>query len=84
MNTLGETSVGSVVYLRVDGDYKPFRVMHHGKPSGLYDDSFIGGTILCKDYTGTPYSTQMVSPFASNLAFNLSSYSGAVIPLVGI
>lgn len=61
MNTLGETSVGSVVYLRVDGDYKPFRVMHHGKPSGLYDDSFIGGTILCKDCTGTPYSTKMVS-----------------------
>ena len=61
MNTLGDMSVGSVVYLRVDGSYVPFRVMHHGKPSADYDNSFVGGTILCKDYQGKPYSTKMVS-----------------------
>jgi len=61
MNFLGDAAVGSLVYLRVDGTYVPFRVMHHGKPSDLYDDSFAGGTILCKDYTGAPYSTQMVA-----------------------
>lgn len=61
MKILGDVSVGDVVYLRVDGDYVPFRVMHHGKPSSLYDSSFDGGTILCKDYEGMPYSTKMVS-----------------------
>ena len=61
MKILGDVSVGDVVYLRVDGDYAPFRVMHHGKPSSLYDSSFDGGTILCKDYEGMPYSTKMVS-----------------------
>ena len=61
MKLLGDAEIGSLVYLRVDGEYVPFRVMHHGKPSDGYDDSFIGGTILCKDYSGTPYATQMVA-----------------------
>lgn len=61
MILLGQVAVGGVVHLRVDGEYIPFRVMHHGKPSSLYDDSFVGGTILCMDYTGSAYSTQMVS-----------------------
>lgn len=61
MILLGQVAVGGVVHLRVNGEYVPFRVMHHGKPSSLYDDSFVGGTILCKDYTGAPYATKMVS-----------------------
>jgi len=60
LRTLGDMEVGSLVYLRVDGDYTPFRVMHHGKPSDVYDDSYLGGTILCKDYTGGYYRTNMV------------------------
>lgn len=61
MELLRDRTVGSLVYLRVDGEYAPFRVMHHGKPSSLYDDSFLNGTILCKDYAGKPFSTQMVT-----------------------
>ena len=53
--TLGDASVGSLVYLRVQGKYTPFRVMHHGKPDNTYDDSYEGGTILMMDHSAEPY-----------------------------
>lgn len=74
MNFLGDVSVGSVVYLRVNGVYAPFRVMHHGKPSDLYDDSYVGGTILCKDYQGSSFSTRMVSDESDGKVTYADSY----------
>ena len=61
--TIGEKDVGSLVYLRVDGEYKAFRVMHHGKPSDLYDDSWVDGTVIMLDYTEHPVAVDMVSGF---------------------
>jgi hypothetical protein len=75
MNNLGDMEVGSVVYLRVDGEYEPFRVMHHGKPSASYDDSFVGGTILCKDYEGEAVSVQMVTDADGGKV----SYAGSLV-----
>lgn len=60
MRTLADISVGSLVYLRVDGSYTPFRVMQHGRPDSTYDTSYQGGVILCLDYTAGPYETQVV------------------------
>ena len=53
--TLGEAAVGTQVYLRVQGVYTPFRIMHHGKPDDSYDDSYSGGTILMLDKAAQPY-----------------------------
>lgn len=61
MRTLADVSVGSRVYLRLDGSYTPFRVMHHGRPDSTYDDSYREGVILCLDYTAGPYTTKMVA-----------------------
>lgn len=61
MRTLGDTAVGQVVWLKVDGSYAPFRVMHHGKPDDTYDDSYLGGTILCLDHSGGAETLQMVA-----------------------
>lgn len=58
---LGEKEVGSTVCLRVDGEFRTFRVMHHGKPSSLYDDSWEGGTVIMLDYTESPLYLDMVS-----------------------
>lgn len=59
--TIGEKDVGSLVWLRVDGEFRAFRVMHHGKPSSLYDDSWAGGTVIMLDYTESPLYLDMVS-----------------------
>lgn len=61
MNTLGNVDVGQCVWLQVDGSYTPFRVLHRGKPDDSYDDSFLGGTILCLDCEAAPYITQQVA-----------------------
>lgn len=53
--TLGEAAVGTQVYLRVQGVYTPFCIMHHGKPDDSYDDSYAGGTILMLDKEAQPY-----------------------------
>lgn len=58
---LGEKEIGSQVLLRVDGVFTAFRVVHHGKPSDLYDSSWEGGTVLMLDYTETPLTMDMVS-----------------------
>ncbi len=57
---LSNLAVGSVVYLKVDGVQTPFRLVHHGKPGDMYDDSFLGGTILMLDCTAAPIAIAMV------------------------
>ena len=52
---MGDMAVGSLLYLNVNGVQTAFRVMHHGKPSEVYDDSFLGGTVLMLDWQETPY-----------------------------
>lgn len=61
MNTLGDATVGSVVYMRVSGVYTPFRIMHKGRPNEAYDESFLGCTVLSLDYNAQPFVTQTVS-----------------------
>lgn len=46
---LGSKTVGSSVYLKVNGTSKEFLVVHQGKPSSLYDDSCNGTWLLMKD-----------------------------------
>ncbi|MBR5390979.1 MAG: hypothetical protein IK141_06770 [Clostridia bacterium] len=75
MRTVGELSVGDVVYIGVrfsnynestqswyDTDYQatPFYVVHHGKPSSIYDDSFLGCTIL----QGRSSAWHSIGPFS--------------------
>lgn len=52
---IGNMAVGSLLQLRVKGVLMSFRVMHHGKPSEVYDDSFLGGTVLMLDWQEAPY-----------------------------
>lgn len=47
--TIGGLKVGSIVKLNVNGIAKEFIVVHHGKPSSLYDDSCNGTWLLMKD-----------------------------------
>lgn len=43
---LGTKAVGSIVKLRVNNTAREFIVVQHGKPSSIYDDSFLSSTIL--------------------------------------
>ena len=45
VTTLGALGVGSTFTIPVGGVPTEFIVVHHGKPSAMYDDSFNGGTI---------------------------------------
>ncbi|MBR5537479.1 MAG: hypothetical protein IKU58_06220 [Clostridia bacterium] len=58
---IGNMAVGSILRLKIRGEHRCFRVMHHGKPSDLYDDTWLGGTILMMDWSEEPYY-QSVSP----------------------
>ncbi len=58
---LGDVAVGQVIRLKVDGVQTKFRVVHHGKPDDMYDDSFLNGTILMLDCTEDPIQTMMVA-----------------------
>ncbi len=46
---LGTKAVGSIVKLKVNGAAKEFIVVHHGKPSDIYDNSCDGVWLLMKD-----------------------------------
>lgn len=48
---MGDMAVGSLMYLNVSGVQTAFRVMHHGKPSDEYDDSWVGGTAVMLDWS---------------------------------
>lgn len=63
--TVGDMEIGSLVYLSVDGEQTAFRVMHHGKPSAAYDDSWAGGTVVMLDHTESPVKVSMVSGLMS-------------------
>ena len=43
---LGSKAAGAIVNFRVNGALRDFLVVHQGKPSAMYDDSFNSGTIL--------------------------------------
>ena len=48
---LGTKSAGSIVKININGTVRELLVLHQGKPSSVYDDSFNGGTIVCqKDF----------------------------------
>ena len=44
--TLGNKAIGDIVKLKVNGTAKEFIVVHKGKPSSIYDNSFNNGVIL--------------------------------------
>lgn len=58
---MSDLSVGSLVHFNVSGEQTAFRVMHHGKPSDLYNDSWEGGTVLMLDWPETMVNRSMVS-----------------------
>ncbi len=45
---LSTKAVGSVVKIKESGTAQNYIVVHHGKPSSIYDNSFTGGTILLR------------------------------------
>lgn len=46
---LGTKAVGDIVKLKVNGAYKEFIVVNHGKPDSTYDDSCNGTWLLMKE-----------------------------------
>lgn len=74
MKTLGDAAVGDVVYMRVSGEYTPFRVMHKGWPGEEYDEKFNGCTVLSLDYNAQPFVTQIVSDPGAKKGTYASSY----------
>lgn len=56
---IGNMAVGDVLRLNVKGTSTAFRVMHHGKPSELYDDSFAAGTVVMLDWPEAMVSRNM-------------------------
>lgn len=71
---LREAATGSLVYLSVSGTRAAFRVVHHGKPDGSYDDSFSGGVILMLDCSEEPVRTKMVEEVDQRKGDYSSSY----------
>ena len=47
--TFGDLNVGSIVQISEDGTLVDYLVVHHGKPSSIYDDSCDGTWLLRKD-----------------------------------
>lgn len=52
---VSDLSIESTVKINVNGVAKDFIVVHHGKPSSLYDDSCDGTWLLMKDCYSKPY-----------------------------
>ena len=65
---LSSKAIGSIVKFNVNGAARDFLVVHQGKPSTLYDDSFNGGTILLmKDlYESRAWHSSNVNDYANS------------------
>ena len=70
---IGDMAVGSQVYLNVSGVQTAFRVMHHGRPSADYDDSWTGGTVLILDWTEPTVSYKMQVNYPSKKPYSETS-----------
>lgn len=76
---LGELSVGSSVYLNVNGAKTEFLVVHQGLPSSLYDSSCDGTWLLMKDIyesrafdsTDHDYENSDIHSYLNNTFVNL-------------
>lgn len=77
---LGDVAVGETVSLNVGGVATEFIVVHHGKPSDLYDESCNGTWLLMKDVeegcewngylsTNTAYGTSVVHGYLNGTFF---------------
>ena len=62
---IGDVAVGGVVQMNVQGVQTNFRVMHHGKPSAIYDDSWLDGTVIMLDWMESPYYQNVSSGLPS-------------------
>ena len=65
--TIGTLAVGKTITLNVGGFPKEFIVVHHGKPSSLYDDSCNGTWLLMKDiYEKRPWHSENINKYESS------------------
>ena len=66
--TLGNSAIGSIAKIKVNGTLREFLVVHQGKPSSIYDDSFNNGTILLmKDlYESRQWHSSIVNDYANS------------------
>lgn len=79
----GDYDIGESVSLNVDGTAREFLVIHHGRPSSLYDSSCEGTWLLMKDvyenkawdslYTTTkhPYPSSTIHPYLNGTFLGL-------------
>lgn len=65
---LGKKSIGDIVKLKVNNTAREFIVVQHGKPSSIYDDSFLNTTILLmKDvYESRQWHSSNVNDYANS------------------
>lgn len=68
ITTLDKKDIGSIIKFKVDGVPLDWIVLHHGRPSELYDTSFEGGTILLmKDiYENREWHSSNVNNYANS------------------
>lgn len=72
---MGDMAVGSLLYLNVNGVQTAFRVMHHGKPSDAYDDSWTGGTTVMLDWSEPVWRESVASMQSKANYANHSSHT---------
>lgn len=64
---IGNYSVGSSVYIKVNGVSKEFLIVHQGLPSSVYDSSCNGTWLLMKDcYTAMKFDSELYNDYASS------------------
>lgn len=65
--TLSSKAIGSTIKLKVNGSAKDFIVVHHGKPSSVYDDSCNGTWLLMKDiYENRQWHSSNTNDYANS------------------
>ena len=65
--TLSSKAIGSTIKLKVNGSAKDFIVVHHGKPSSVYDDSCNGTWLLMKDvYESRQWHSSNTNDYANS------------------
>ncbi|MDR1703250.1 MAG: DUF6273 domain-containing protein [Clostridiales bacterium] len=84
--TLGSKAIGSIVKIPVNGADRDFIVVHQGKPSIAYDNSFNGGTILLQRYLYEyrVWNTDGINDYANSSTNNYlnSTYLNMIDPAI--
>ncbi|MDR1705730.1 MAG: immunoglobulin domain-containing protein [Clostridiales bacterium] len=94
--TLGDMAIGASAFVNIDGALTECLVIHHGKPSDIYDDSFNDGTwLLIKElaeptqrwhgYAINDYAASDVYAYLNNTFLNrMDSYIRGIVKVVKI